>query len=267
MYGKPISEEIYKKLKKRLIGKRAGLGIVLVGDDPASIKYVSIKCKKCNELNINNTLIHLDKTAKIEAIQNAIQSLNTDSSITGIIVQLPLPENINDVAVFSGISEDKDIEGLNPTNMGKLVYGKDVQTVLPKVITTFLDYYNINVSSKEAVIINDSILIGKPLAHILLKRKATVTICHSKTKDLKMHTKNADIIISAVGKPKIITKDMVKENAVIFDLGFSSVGGKIIGDIDFDKVKEKCTYITPNPGGVGPVTVAVLLEEVVNNGY
>lgn len=266
--GRTVADAIYSDLKKQISksNKRLGLGAVLVGDNIASLKYIAIKSRKCRELGIRFDRIHLSSDATQEEIINAVHKLNKDRRITGIIVQLPLPKSVNNIEIFSEISEEKDIEGLNPVNYGKLVMGENIKTVTPAAITAILDYYNVNISGKDVVIINRSNLIGKPLVPLLLKRDATVTICHSES-DLIKHTKEADMIVSAVGKPKFITSDMIKKGAILFDLGFSTVDGKIIGDLDFDDLKDKCSYITPNPGGVGPVTVALLLKNTVENGY
>jgi len=258
--GKKIAEKIYSDLEKKVKGLNnpPGLGILLVGNKPASLKFCSIKIRKCKHVGIFFKKIHLSKNISEERVIKMINKLNTDKKINGIIIQLPLPKRLSTIRLLSQISPHKDVEGVNPVNFAKLACGKEILTVVPAAVIKIIDYYNIKIAKENIVIINDSYLIGKPLAFLLTNRKATVTLCN-KYSNLKKYTKGADIIISATGCPHLIKPGMVKKGAVIFDLGFSLVKDKIIGDVYFKKLKNKCRYITPNPGGVGPITVAMLL--------
>jgi len=257
--GKKLSEEIIGSLKGKVKG--LGLAAILIGNDPASLIYVNIKERKCEELGIYFEKYHLDENINEYEAINLINRLNNDKKINGILVQLPLPDKFNREKILDSINPRKDVDCLTSFNLGRLLKGGDFAPCTPKGIIRLFDKYNINVEGKKVTIINHSNLIGKPLATMLLKRGATVTICHSKTKDIKEFTLNADIIITATGKHGLITKDMIKE-PIIIDAGVSKVNDKIVGDCSED-VKEKSSYITPVPNGVGPMTVAMLIENLL----
>jgi len=243
------------------------LAAVLIGDDPASKLYISIKRKTCSEIGISSILVDLDKNITKSKLLDEIEKLNKDKSVQGILLQLPLPKDLRPYTseFIEQIDPIKDVDGLHPINRGKLFdYNEDFVPCTPKGIITLLAHYNIEIQGKNAVIINRSNLVGKPLIFMLLKRNATVTVCHSYTKNLDDFTKKADILIVAVGKSKFITKEKVKEGVVIIDVGISRENGKLSGDVDFEGVFEKCSWITPNPGGVGPMTVSFLLQNTFN---
>jgi methylenetetrahydrofolate dehydrogenase (NADP+)/methenyltetrahydrofolate cyclohydrolase len=243
------------------------LAAVLVGDDPASKLYIKIKRKTCSEIGIGSILVDLDKNITKSKLLDEIEKLNKDKSVHGILLQLPLPRDLRPYTseFIEYIDPIKDVDGLHPINRGKLFdYNEDFVPCTPKGIITLLEHYNIEIEGKNVVIINRSNLVGKPLIFMLLKRNATVTVCHSYTKNLDGYTKKADILIVAVGKSKFITKEKVKEGVVIIDVGISRENGKLSGDVDFEGVFDKCSWITPNPGGVGPMTVSFLLQNTFN---
>lgn len=242
------------------------LATVLVGDDPASASYVSSKQKDCTEVGILTKDHRLPKSFSQKELNSLINLLNDDKTVHGILVQLPLPEQLDEFATITRISPVKDIDGLTPYNMGLLSSGKAIlKPCTPAGIIELLDYYNIEMAGKNAVIINRSNLVGKPLYHLMLERNATVTTCHSKTTDLKKHCLNADIVVTAVGERGrfVLTADMVRDGAVVIDVGTSKQNGKLVGDADYENVIKKASYATPVPGGVGPMTRAMLLKNTV----
>lgn len=257
--GRVIADKIYSDLKRRLrkLKNPLGLGIILVGNNPASLKYVSLKTKRCQALRVFYKKIHLNSKASEREIIKKISYLNNNAKIDGIIVQLPLPNKLNSMRILSHIKENKDIEGLNPANFNKIIRGENGLTVVPAAIMKMIDFYHIKLRGQFIVIINDNYLIGRPLAYLLLNQQATVALCNRWTKLIKL-TKQADIIISAVGKPKLINSSMIKKGAIIFDLGFSFINNTIVGDVDFNSVKKKCRLITPASGGIGPIAVALI---------
>jgi len=267
--GKKIAEEIRAGLKKEILGlKGAGiipaLHIILVGENPASKIYVKVKEKYCKEVGISFELEELDETVKEAELIGKIHAINLDKKITGIIVQLPLPEHINKNNVLEAVDPKKDVDALTPYNLGKLVSGEqELSAATAKGIVRLLEKSGVAVDGKHVVIINRSLNVGKPLLQLLLNRNATVTVCHSKTKNLKRFTKNADLIVCAVGKPDFLKTDMVKNGSIVIDVGLTYIDGKGVGDVDFNSVKEKASMITPVPGGVGPMTVAMVLENTV----
>ena len=268
--GKKVAELIEKELKTELeplIQKTStvpGLATVLVGENPASKIYVNIKKKACERVGIDSTIITPPENIKEDKLISEIAELNKDPSIHGILVQLPLPSHINLDKIFSAINPKKDVDCFHPLNFGRLVIGQEeLVPCTPKGIITLLEHYKIPFEGQDAVIVNHSTLVGKPLALLFLNRDATVSIAHIKTKDLKKVTKTADILVVGVGKPNLITADMIKENVIIVDVGINRVEGKIVGDVDFDGVLGKVKAITPVPGGVGPMTVASLLQNTV----
>ncbi len=242
------------------------LATVLVGDDPASATYVRNKQKACADVGITTKDHKIPTTFSQKEIDALIDLLNRDSTVHGILVQLPLPKQINDFATTSRISPLKDVDGLTPYNIGLLASGRALlKPCTPSGIIELFDYYNVNLQGKNTVIINRSNLVGKPLFHLLLERDATVTICHSKTTNIKEYCLNADIIVTAIGNRErfVLTHDMVKDGAIVIDVGTARVNGKLVGDVDFDNVIKKAAYVTPVPGGVGPMTIAMLLKNTV----
>ncbi len=267
--GKKLANKLNLELKKKIkeavekTGIIPKLATILIGEDPASKVYVNIKHRTCKEVGINSKIVELDKHISKEMILNEIDKLNNDPSIHGILLQIPLPESLkNDVPeLLEKISPLKDVDGLNPINKGKLFdYIEESGPCTPKGIISILEHNDIELKGKDVVIINRSNLVGKPLIFMLLKRNATVTICHTSTKDIDRYIQKADIIIVAVRKPKFITKERIKEGAIIIDVGINRIEGKLCGDVDFEDVLDKCGKITPVPGGIGPMTVAMLCE-------
>lgn len=266
--GKKVSAELINEIKEKLnkLDKKLGLAIIWVGNNEASNIYIKNKLKKCKELGINGKLYHLDENTTEEEVINLIDKLNNDDSINGIILQSPVPKQIDIVNCFNRINPLKDIDGFSNISIGNLVLGKPGHiSCTPKGIMKLLDYYKINLEGKNVCLINRSVIVGKPLFNLLISRNATVTMCHSYTNNLNEYTKNADIVISAVGIPKFITKDMLKDGAVVIDVGISRVDGKVVGDVDFANVLDKVSYITPVPGGVGPMTVAMIFDNILEN--
>lgn len=239
------------------------LVLINASDDPASEIYVSKKRSMCKEIGIVEEEFLLDSNVKTDEIISIINKLNVDSSIHGILVQLPLYKHLDENIILESISPDKDVDGLHPLNLGKLLCNKKgLVSCTPKGIMTVLDELGVDITGKNAVIVGRSVLVGKPIAHLLLNRGATITLCHSKTINLKEHTSKADILIVAVGKAKIITCDMVKDDSIVIDVGINRIENKVVGDVDTDAVKDTAKYVTPVPGGVGLTTVLSLLENV-----
>jgi len=269
--GKKLAEEIKKEVKKevedfeKIYKRKPLLATILVGNDPASEIYVNLKDKACKDVGINSKIYRFSDSITEKELVEEIFRLNNDENVNGILVQMPLPPHIKPERIMFAINPEKDVDGFNPVNAGKLMNKEEtLAPCTPKGIIYMLEKYNIPVEGKDVTIINHSPVVGKPLCLMLLSRNATVTVCHVYTKNLKEKTVNADILISAVGKPKLITEDMVKENAVVIDVGISRIDKKIFGDVDFENVKDKASFITPVPGGVGPMTVAMLLKNTAN---
>lgn len=268
--GKEFSKKIKNNLKfevEQLIKENnitPGLAIVLVGNNPASEIYVRNKIKDATSCGIYAELIRYEKSITQEELVSAVEQLNNNDLFHGIIVQLPLPKHINEQVIIDTISPNKDVDGFGILNKGKLFSGLDsIESATPKGIMSLLEEYDIELSGKHAVVVGRSNIVGKPMAMMLLKKNATVTICHSKTQNLSEITKQADILVVAIGKAKFITKDMVKQGAVVIDVGTNRVEDKLLGDVDFNEVEKIASYITPVPGGVGPLTIASLLENTV----
>ena len=264
--SKKIREELKEEveyLKKQNINPK--LAVIMVGNDPASSVYVKNKSKACKKVGIEFDEYLFDSSIEEPELLKTIDKLNRDDKINGILLQAPIPEHLNIVKAFSAISPEKDVDGFNPVNIGNLCIGEDTFiSCTPFGIVKMLEEYKIEIEGKNVVILGRSNIVGKPLIQCMLNKNATVTVCHSKTKNLKEITKNADILIAAIGKPKFITEDMVKENSVIIDVGINRLeDGKIVGDVDYENVFDKVSYITPVPGGVGPMTIAMLLNNVV----
>lgn len=247
-------------------GTTPHLAVIIVGNNPASQSYVRGKSKACEEVGIRNTTIALPEDVTEQELLRTIDELNANPDVHGILVQLPLPSHINEHNVMNHIAPEKDVDGFHPVNVDALYTSKVTGIVpcTPKGIMHLLRDTNIDITGKNAVVIGRSNIVGLPIAKLLLDNNATVTICHSKTQNLKDITSKADILIVAIGKAKFVTEDMVKPGAVVIDVGINRVDGKIVGDVDFDNVKEKASFITPVPGGVGPMTIACLLENTIN---
>lgn len=241
------------------------LAVILVGEDPASKIYVSNKKKACEQLRIISKEYVLPADTDQEEILSLIEQLNNDKTVNGILCQLPLPKGLDEKAVIDAISPEKDVDAFHPVNVGKIMIGDyDFLPCTPAGIMEMLAYYNIDVSGKECVVIGRSNIVGKPMSMLLLHKNGTVTICHSKTKNLCEVTSQADILVAAVGKANFVTADMVKDGAVVIDVGMNrNSDGKLCGDVDFQAVSQKASYITPVPGGVGPMTIATLMQNTL----
>ena len=248
-------------------GVKPGLAAVLVGDDPASAVYVRNKKIACEKAGIYPQEHLLPASTKQEALLELIQQLNADPKIHGILVQLPLPSHIESKAILQAVSPEKDADGFHPVNVGRLVEGDPVFVpCTPKGVIHMIDSTGLGIKGKRAVVIGRSNIVGKPVAMLLLHQHATVTICHSRTKDLSAVVQEADIVIAAIGKPHFVTSDMVKEGAVVIDVGINRLAdGKLVGDVDFEGVKKRAGWITPVPGGVGPMTIAMLLQNTLES--
>lgn len=263
--GKKLKKEKLEKLKGKIeeLDKQLGLRVIQVGNDPASNNYVTQKEKMASTLGYDFEHIKKENDITEEELLKLIDELNKDDKVDGIIVQMPLPNHINSHNVQNRILPNKDVDGLTDINSGLLTHGKDcLVPCTPMGIMNILAEYNIDLEGKTAVVVGRSDLVGKPMSSLLLNNNATVIMCHSKTKDLKKYTTMADILVVAVGKPNFITSDMIKENAVVIDVGINYINGNSCGDVDFNDVAPKCSYITPVPGGVGQMTVAELGENV-----
>ena len=261
--GKAVAAEIVENLKKELetSNKKPYLVVILVGDNPASHVYVKNKKKKAEYIGIKTDVITFPANIEEKALIKKINELNNDDTVTGILVQLPLPEHISVQNIVNTISPKKDVDGFSPENVGRLAIGLEpyFYPATPQGIIMLLDKYNIQIEGKNAVVIGRSNIVGKPMAQMLLQRNATVTICHSKTKNLDEIIKTADIVVSAVGK-KIVRCKMVNKKSVIIDVGiYKDSNGNLTGDVDFEEVAPSCEYISPVPGGVGPMTIASLM--------
>jgi methylenetetrahydrofolate dehydrogenase (NADP+)/methenyltetrahydrofolate cyclohydrolase len=269
MDGKLVAKITREQIKKDVenitkTGKEIGLCVVLVGENPASLVYVNNKVKASKEVGINSYLHKLDQNVSQEEVLELLDRLNKDSKVNGIIVQLPLPKTLDESTILNAIDPSKDVDGCHYVQKGKLWLGKpELIACTPFGVMKILEHYNIPILGKNVVIVGRSNLVGKPLAELFLSKDATVTICHSKTTNMKQITQNADILCVAIGKANFITKDMVKSGAVVVDIGINRVDGKLYGDVDYENVKDICSYITPVPGGVGPMTVTMLLYNTV----
>lgn len=257
-----LKEEVEKLKKKNIFPK---LAVIMVGEDKASKVYVRNKSKACEEIGVEYEEFLLKDDTKMEDLLNLIEELNNRPDINGILLQSPIPKHLDINKAFNKIDYRKDVDGFNPVNVGKLVIGEDCFiSCTPFGVMKMLEEYGIEIEGKNAVVVGRSNIVGKPLAQCLLKKNATVTICHSRTKNIHEITNNADILVAALGKPKYIKENMVKEGAVVIDIGINrGDDGKLVGDVDFENVSKKASYITPVPGGVGPMTIAMLMNNVV----
>lgn len=268
--GTELSKNIREKLKNKVIDLKEKyketphLVVVLIGDDPASKSYVKAKERACKQVGIQSTLLRFPKSISEEELLQQLDTLNNDVSVHGILVQLPLPKHISQDVVIDFLEVSKDVDGLTPTNISRChTLRYSILPCTPKGIITMLKSKNIQIQGKHAVVIGRSNLVGKPIAQLLLKENASVSITHRHTEDLKAITKQADILVSAVGKAKFVTKDMVKQGAVCIDVGLSRVEGKLYGDFDFDNLLDHVSHISKAPGGVGPMTITSLLENTI----
>lgn len=268
--GKELARKTREKLKiecdnLKKEGILSKLAVIMVGDDKASQIYVKNKSKACQEIGIKFEEYFLGNDIKQEELIELIQKLNLDKSINGILLQSPIPKSLDINEAFRIILPEKDVDGFNPINVGKLCLNQETfVSCTPYGIMKMFEEYDIDLTGKNVTILGRSNIVGKPLIQCCLNKNATVTVCHSKTKDLKEHMKNADIVISAIGKAKFVTADMIKDGAVVIDVGINrDESGKIVGDVDFEKVSSKASYITPVPGGVGPMTIAMLMNNVI----
>ncbi len=269
--GKLVTAEIRKKTAEKIkefkerTGITPGLAVILVGDDPASAVYVRNKHKGCLDVGMNSYQIEYPADTTEEELLSKIAELNADKNVHGILVQLPLPKHINEDNVINAISPLKDVDAFHPENVGKILIGKyDFLPCTPAGVMELLSFYNIDIEGKECVVLGRSNIVGKPMALLLLAKNGTVTVCHSRTKNLADITRHADILVVAIGKADFVTADMVKEGAVVIDVGINRRSdGKLTGDVDFAHVREKASFITPVPGGVGPMTITMLLSNTL----
>lgn len=268
--GAAMALEVEKELKQRVEALRErgvvpGLCVILVGSDPASQTYVANKEKACARLGIHSQTLRMAAETTQAELEASIERANEDEAIHGILVQLPLPAHLDEHRALALIRPEKDVDGFHAVNMGRLARGEDcVAACTPKGALHMLKAAGVPIAGQNAVVIGRSNIVGKPMALLLLQENATVTICHSRTEDLAEHTRRADILVAAVGKPRFVTADMVKEGAAVLDVGINRVDGKLCGDVDFETVKEKAGWISPVPGGVGKMTIAMLMENTVS---
>lgn len=267
--GKKVRDELLDKYTKEINDKKLKLKLVviLIGDNDASKLYIRNKEKACKRCNISFENIILDSNVSFDMVKSLIEKLNNDDTVTGIILQSPIPKHLNYDLLANMINSNKDIDGFTKDNVNNLYMNKE--SLIPctvKGIINLLDYYNIPISGKKITIVGRSNIVGKPLLLALLNRDATVSICHSKTMNLKDETKSCDILIVAVGKANFIKEDMVKDGAVVIDVGINYIDNKLVGDVDYFNVSKKCSYITPVPGGVGPMTIASIIDNMIISG-
>jgi methylenetetrahydrofolate dehydrogenase (NADP+)/methenyltetrahydrofolate cyclohydrolase len=270
--GKKVSSQIIEhiasevKSLKLKTEKSPGLAVILVGDDPASAVYVRNKNKTCTNIGFQSFENILPSDTSELKLLNLIDELNNNEHINGILVQLPLPKHISSHKILEAIKPEKDVDGFHLQNVGRLVTGNpSFIPCTPAGIIRLLDYYSVDLEGKNAVVLGRSNIVGKPVAFLLLEKNATVTICHSRTKDLSKITRQADVLIAAIGKPNFVTADMVKDGSVIIDVGINRVEGKLVGDVDYQVVSQKVSLITPVPGGVGPMTIAMLMANTLQS--
>lgn len=268
--GKAVSASVRERIKNEVealknMGKETGLAVIIVGNDPASKVYVNNKKKGCEQVGINSYEYALPEETTTQELLQLINRLNSDTKVDGILCQLPLPAHIDEKTVINSIAPEKDVDAFHPVNTGHIMIGDySFLPCTPAGIIEMLKFYGIEISGKECVVIGRSNIVGKPMAMLLLQNNGTVTVCHSKTENLAEVTRRADILVAAVGKANFVTPDMVKDGAVVIDVGMNrNAQGKLCGDADFENVKNKCSYITPVPGGVGPMTITMLLNNTL----
>ena len=269
--GKALSEKIKEEVKvevAQLVEEKQitpGLAVILVGNDAASATYVASKAKSCKNAGIYSVVHEMPESITQEELLETINMMNNNPKLDGILVQLPLPKHIDTTTVLEAINPLKDVDGFHPYNVGRMVSNLDsFLSATPFGVMRMFEEHNIELSGKDVVVIGSSDIVGKPMASLLINRKATVTVCNSRTKDLKAHTSKADIVIIAVGVPYLLKEDMVKDGAIVIDVGINRLDtGKLVGDADFEGLKNKCSFLTPVPGGVGPMTIAMLLKNTI----
>jgi len=270
--GRGISKGLEGTYQKRITelknkGITPGLGVILIGDNVESIKYVNAKRRECEKLGMYFRLIKIGREVNEELIIDEIQILNEDPIIHGILVQLPIPDMLDEKKVLNKIIPEKDVDGFHSKNAGELFLnrGNGYVPCTPLGCIEILDHYGIDVKGMNIVVIGCSNIVGLPLSIMLLRKNATVTVCHKYTKDLREHTRKADMVISCCGVPQLVKNDWIKEGVIIIDIGINIVNGKLLGDVDFEDVKDKCSYITPVPGGVGPMTISMLIKQTIES--
>ena len=268
MDGKALSEKILKEIEQehseleKKAGRKAGLAVIIVGENPASQIYVRNKIKACERVGFYSETIRLDENITEENLLSEIKKLNNNSNIDGILVQLPLPEHIDELNIVNAILAEKDVDGFHTTNIGKMMIGDETGFLpcTPAGVIQMFEEYNIDLKGKDVLVIGQSNIVGKPMTLLLIKKRATVQVCNSKTKNLSEKLQKADVVVAAAGSPKLVKTTDVKEGVVVIDVGINRVDGKLCGDVDFEEVSKKASFITPVPGGVGPMTIAMLIK-------
>ena len=266
--GKALSEKVLKEIEKehseleKKVGRKAGLAVIIVGENPASQIYVRNKIRACEKVGFHSETIRLDENITEENLLLEIEKLNNNSNIDGILVQLPIPKHIDGLKIINSISAEKDVDGFHTTNIGKMMIGDETGFLpcTPAGVVHMFEEYNINLEGKDVLVIGQSNIVGKPMTLLLIKKRATVQVCNSKTKNLSEKLQKADVVVAAAGSPKLIKAIDVKEDVVVIDVGINRVDGKLCGDVDFEEVSKKASFITPVPGGVGPMTIAMLIK-------
>ena len=266
--GKALSDKILKEIENEhselqaKVGRKAGLAVIIVGENPASQIYVRNKIRASERVGFHSETIRLDENITEENLLLEIEKLNNDNNIDGILVQLPIPKHINELKVINAISAEKDVDGFHTTNIGKMMIGDETGFLpcTPAGVIQMFEEYNIDLEGKDVLVIGQSNIVGKPMTLLLINKRATVQVCNSKTKNLPEKLQKADVVVAAAGSPKLVKGSDVKEGVVVIDIGINRVDGKICGDVDFEEVSQKALYITPVPGGVGPMTIAMLIK-------
>ena len=266
--GKALSDKILKEIENEhselqaKVGRKAGLAVIIVGENPASQIYVRNKIRACERVGFHSETIRLDENITEENLLLEIEKLNNDNNIDGILVQLPIPKHINELKVINAISAEKDVDGFHTTNIGKMMIGDETGFLpcTPAGVIQMFEEYNIDLEGKDVLVIGQSNIVGKPMTLLLINKRATVQVCNSKTKNLSEKLQKADVVVAAAGSPKLVKGSDAKEGVVVIDIGINRVDGKICGDVDFEEVSQKASYITPVPGGVGPMTIAILIK-------
>lgn len=272
MDGKALSLTIELRIKENVFEysskgyRKPKLVVLLIGENPASVTYVKNKEKACERVGIESIVYRMDDNVTTIDVLNVVNELNTDNTVDGILVQLPIPKHLDVNLIIESLDPNKDVDGLHPVNIAKLYANQDgFVPCTPRGIMTLLNHYNIEISGKHAIVIGRSALVGRPVAQLLLNENATVTVCHSKTKDLAQLTRLADIIVVAIGRDKFLTTDHINHANAIIDVGINRVNDKLVGDVDYDALMDKVDYMTPVPGGVGPMTIVSLLENTLKS--
>ena len=266
--GKALSEKILKEIEQehseleKKVERKAGLAVIIVGENPASQIYVRNKIRACEKVGFHSETIRLDENITEENLLLEIEKLNNNSNIDGILVQLPIPKHIDGLKIINAISAKKDVDGFHTTNIGKMMIGDETGFLpcTPAGVVHMFEEYNINLEGKDVLVIGQSNIVGKPMTLLLIKKRATVQVCNSKTKNLSEKLQKADVVVAAAGSPKLVKAADVKEDVVVIDVGINRVDGKLCGDVDFEEVSKKASFITPVPGGVGPMTIAMLIK-------